>query len=597
MTTNEKLALLRHRMQEENLDAYYVPTSDPHMSEYIAPCYQSRAWLSGFSGSAGAVLVFPDEAKLWTDGRYFIQAAAQTKDSEFELMKQATPGYPPLLQYLVEKLPQGARVGVNGAILSQQEVESISARLESKQAALILNKPLVEEIWADRPSAPQAPIFLLAEEFSGRATEAKLSGLRESQARDGADATLFGRLDDIAWLFNIRGGDVANTPVALAYALVTGEEAFLFIDEAKVSDEIRSSLAAAGVSVRAYEAVGEALAALSGKILNLDKRALNSAVYAGIPSDCEVRDERDWTTWQKAIKNETEIYNQREAYRKDGLAVTRLIYWLKHLPDVSAVDELDVSDKLYALHLDLEHFIEPSFTTIAAYGPNAAMMHYAPTRENKAALAAAGFLLVDSGGQYLEGTTDTTRTIAMGPLTADEIRDYTLTLKGHIALASAIFLHGATGHYLDALARQPLWKHHSDYKSGTGHGVGYLLGVHEGPQNISSRPIDTMLVPGMVVTNEPGVYKEGLYGIRIENVYVVELDGEVDSDRFYRFSNFTRVPLEREAIDVRLLTDDEIAWIDAFHAETLAGLKNDLTADEASWLEAVCRPLSREALS
>lgn len=591
MTTDEKLALLRGRMLEEELDMYYIPTADPHMSEYIAPCFQARAWLTGFSGSAGAALVLRDEARLWTDGRYFIQAAKQIQGSEFQLMKQATPGYPRLLEFLVDKVPVGGRVGVNGQTISEQEVENIRTLLDEKQATLVTDLSLVEEIWEGRPEAPSAPIFLLEEQYSGKSTETKLTELRKHLEASRADAVLIGRLDDVAWLYNFRGGDVANTPVAYAYAFVTSTEAVLFIDEKKVSSEIREKLAEAGVTIRGYELVGAALATLSGEKLLLDKRYINSAVYREIPTDTVVRTETDWTTGQKAIKNETEIRNEREAYRKDGLAVTRLIYWLKHQEDLTKVDELMVSEKLEEFHQELSHYFEPSFTTIAAYGENAAMMHYAPTPENKVNLAPKSFLLVDSGGQYLEGTTDTTRTIALGTLTDEEIRDYTLTLKGHIALATAVFLEGTTGYQLDALARQPLWKHHLDYKSGTGHGVGYLLSVHEGPHSVSPRYVDQALVPGMVVTDEPGVYKEGKHGIRIENVYVVEESGFTDPDRFFRLSNLTLVPLEREAIDRSMLTEEEISWVNRFHQTVAEKLAPALAPEEASWLREVCKPL------
>ncbi len=591
MTTNEKLALLRGRMKEENIDVYYVPTADPHMSEYIAPCFQTRAWLTGFTGSAGAALVFQEDARLWADGRYFIQAAKQIQGSDFQLMKQATPGYPRLLEYLVDQVPEGGTVGVNGAQISEQEVENIRSLLEEKNAKLVTDLALVEEIWEDRPAAPSAEVFLLEETYSGKSTEKKIQELRDHLSARKAEAVLIGKLDDVAWLYNIRGGDVANTPVAYAYALVTAAEATLFIDPHKVPASVEATLEAQGVHIEAYEAVGAALAKAAATSILLDKRYINSAVFREIPEGVNVKAETDWTTGQKAVKNETEIRMQREAYRKDGLAVTRLIYWLKHQENLAAVDELQVSEKLEALHQELEHYLEPSFTTISAYGPNAAMMHYAPTTQEKAKLAPRSFLLVDSGGQYWEGTTDTTRTIALGQLTDEEILDYTLTLKGHIALATAVFMHGTTGYQLDALARQPLWKHHLDYKSGTGHGVGYLLSVHEGPQSISPRYIDQALLPGMVVTNEPGVYKEGKHGIRIENVYVVEESGFTDPDYFYRLSNLTKVPLEREAIDKTLLTEEEIAWINDFHSEVLEALGPDLPPQEEAWLREVCRPL------
>lgn len=591
VTINEKLALLRGKMRENGIDAFYVPTADPHMSEYIAPCYQSRAWISGFNGSAGQALIFADDARLWTDGRYFIQAEKQLEGSEFHLMKQGTPGYPKLYEYIVKHLPKGGTLGVNGELLSRSEVEKLEKLAADEGFSLALDKPLVEAVWTDRPAPPEAPIFLLDDCYSGRPTEDKLTDLRKHLEDKGYDAALFGRLDDIAWLFNYRGGDIAHTPVALAYAYVSAEDAVLFIDEAKVSEPVRETLKLQGIRVEAYDKAADFVAALPEQTICLDKAGINNRLYSAIPAHCRVRQERNWTETQKAIKNAVEIANQREAYRKDGLAVTRMIHWLKTAANLSEIDELQVSETLLGYREALNHFIEQSFTTIAAYGPNAAMMHYAPTPENKAGLEPKGFLLVDSGGQYLEGTTDTTRTIALGPLSEAEIKAYTLTLKSHIALASAVFLEGTTGYYLDALARQPLWKHFIDYKCGTGHGVGYLLNVHEGPHRISPHPNDVALVPGMVVTDEPGVYLEGRFGIRIENVYAVEEACYVEPDRFYQFSNLTQVPMEREAIDVNLLTKDEIEWVDHYHAEVYRKLHADLTREEAAWLKEVCRPL------
>ncbi len=591
MTTNEKLALLRKRMKEEAIDLYYVPTADPHLSEYIAPCFQTRAWLSGFTGSAGQVLVTQEIAALWTDGRYFIQAANEISGSEFVLMKQATPGYPRLLEYMLEQLPEGGRMGVNGAQVSQQEMENIRSLLAEKKGTVVSDLTLVEDLWSDRPAVPSAKVFVLPERYTGQNAKAKLAAFRQHLAEAGQEAALLARLDDIAWLFNIRGGDIQHTPVAYAYALVTQAEALLFIDSAKVSEAIEAALAEEGIEIRPYDAVRRALADLEDKALTLDKHSVNSLVYQAIPESVRVLQATDWTTSQKAMKNETEIRNIREAFRKDGVAVTRLIYWLKHLADPAQVDELMVSQKLEEIHQALPDYLEPSFTTIAAYGPNAAMMHYAPTPERKAQLAGRSFLLVDSGGQYLEGTTDTTRTIALGPLTREEVQDYTLTLKGHMALATAVFMHGTNGAGLDMLARQPLWKHHMDYKSGTGHGIGYLLGVHEGPQSISPRGTTVALVPGMVVTNEPGVYKEGKHAIRLENVYVVVDRGFTDPDRFYGFENLTLVPFDREAIDPSMLTAEEIQWVDDYHQEVFEGLSGLLSEEESAWLQEVCRPL------
>ncbi len=591
MQVKEKLSVLRKKMKDSGVFAVYIPTSDPHMSEYIAPAYQTRAWISGFSGSAGQALVLPDEAKLWTDGRYFIQAEKELRGSGFDLMKQGTPGYPSLQEYLKEHMPEAAVLAVNGEILSRREAEQLQKLAEDGHFKINFDLALTEAIWEDRPALPQADIFLLEEQYSGKTTEAKLEDLRAYLAENRYDAALYGRLDDIAWLYNYRGRDIAHTPVALAYAYVSREEAVLFIDQNKVSDKQKKALKKEGVRLEAYEKVGQFLKGLSGKRIVLDKAGINNRLYEAIPSDCEIVQGKNYTEKAKAVKNETELKNLKEAYRKDGLAVTRMIYWLKTADDLRALDELEVSRKLLSYREELSHFLEESFTTIAAYGENAAMMHYAPTEKNKSNLQPESFLLVDSGGQYLEGTTDTTRTIALGPLSEQEIKAYTLSLKCHIALASAVFLKGSTGYYLDALARQPLWKHYYDYKCGTGHGVGYLLSVHEGPHSVSPRPNNVALEPGMVVTDEPGVYLEGQFGVRLENVYAVKEDCYAEPDQFYCFENLTQVPFEREAIDTGLLTAEEIAWTDAYHRQVYEALSPELGEAERAWLKEVCRPL------
>lgn len=592
MTTNEKLQALRECMKRENIDAYYVPTADPHMSEYVTPHFQTRAWISGFTGSAGQALVFQDDAKLWADGRYFIQAEQEIADSAFELMKMATPGYPSLHTYLLENIPEGGRVAADGRCISRSEQETLEAKLAQKNVELVLDLDLLGEIWENRPELPKGQAFLLDIEYTGKATEDKLRELREVMKEKEEDFQLIGKLDDIAWLFNIRGADVKHTPVILSYALISQDAALFFLDEEKLTKEISESLQASGITTKPYDAVYEVLETLEQKTITIriDTRYINASVYKAIPQSNEIVEASDWTAYEKAIKNETEIRQQKEAYIKDGLAVTRMIHWLK-TNDVTKLDEVTVSDTLLSYREELDHFIEESFTTIAAYGPNAAMMHYAPTEEKQSKLEAKSFLLVDSGGQYLEGTTDTTRTIALGSLTDEEIKDYTLTLKGHINLARAVFLEGTTGNTLDILARYPLWQHRMDYKSGTGHGVGYLLSVHEGPHSISKARLNQNLVPGMVVTNEPGVYKEGKHGIRLENVYYVVEDELVDRDQYYRFENFTMVPFEREAIDLNLLTAEEREWIDQYHAKVFETLESRLDKECAKWLKSICAPL------
>ena len=592
ISTDEKIALLRKAMRDAGVQAYIVPTSDPHMTEYNAKHFEARHWLTGFTGSAGTALVTVNAAKLWADGRYFIQAEHQIAGTEFELMKLATPGYPTLLEFLSENLKEGDVVGVNGAIMNQAQVERYEEVLGKKGIKIELNLQLVADIWTDQPEMPKGEIFTLGTEWTGRSTETKIADLRKYLEKKESDVALIGRLDDVAWLYNFRGSDIECTPVAYAFAMVSQDKAELFIDLDKVNSEVRATMEAEGVNFREYDDIYEAVAELSGKTLRLDKTAINSLVYSKLPEDVEVINGRDWTLDEKAVKNETEIKNQYEAYRKDGIAFTKLIHWLKTQEDVSKFDELDVDAKALEFREELDTFVELSFGTIAAYGPNAAMAHYAATEENKAQLQNKSFMLVDAGGQYWEGTTDTTRTIAVGELTAEEIKDYTLTVMSHVDLAMAVFLEGSTGYQLDMLARKPMWENHMDFKHGTGHGIGYFLNVHEGPQSISSgRYNTTVMEEGMITSNEPGVYKEDKHGIRIESVVVCEEAATVGTDKFLKFDTMTRVPLEREAIDKSMLNEEQIAWINEYHEKVYKDINQDLTPEEAEWLKEVCKPL------
>lgn len=592
MADTNRLDLLREKMRQEKVDLVYVPTADPHMSEYVTPAYQSRAFLTGFTGSAGTAVVSMDEAKLWADGRYFIQAEREIKHTGFDLMKLATPGYPGVLEWIEEKMPQGGTLATNAWTLSEAWAEAIQQVLERKGATLRTDLSLVEDIWENRPELPISQAFLLDENYSGKSTAIKLEELREDLENRGIDYELIGQLEDVAWLYNIRGGDVKSTPVLIAYALIGKSDAFLFVDETKVPEDVRQALAEEGVGVLPYDAITEAVRKLNRETIRLDKNSLNAYLFSCISDSNTIVDEANWTKLEKAKKNPTEIENQKLAYLKDGIAVTRLIYWLTHHENLTDLTEWNVSETLLSYRKELDHFLEESFTTIAAYGPNAAMMHYAPKPETAAHLKRQGFLLVDSGGQYLEGTTDTTRTFALGALTDEEKKDYTLTLKSHVQLARAVFLKGTTGTLLDALARQPMWQEHLDYKCGTGHGVGYLLSVHEGPQSFSKTGKDIPLEPGMVITIEPGVYKEGKHGIRTENVYYVEEDCLVGTDQFYKFGGFTLVPFDREAIVVDMLTQDEIDWVNRYHENVYEALAPHLKEEEAEWLKDVCRPIN-----
>lgn len=583
---NNKLAALRNLMKERGLDAYIEPTSDPHQSEYVADHYKGRSYLTGFTGSAGIAVVTMDEAILWTDGRYFIQAESQIRDTGFVLYKMNTPGYPTYKQWLLEKLNEGATIGLNGRIVSQGFVESILDDLEKIEPMVYDGEDLVGMIWESRPKLSKNKLMCLDEKYTGESVKNKLSQIREEMKDLGADYFLLGSLDDIAWLYNIRGGDVKHNPVVMSYALISEKDAVLYLDLDKLDDEAKGTLREQGVQYSPYEAVADHLALIDKeKTIILDKERINRWLFSSIPEECTVIEKSNLTTLPKGVKNKTEIENQRLAYIKDGVALTKFFYWLHSNLGKRQITEVDAADQLLQFRKSMDNFIEPSFETIAAYGSNAAMMHYSATEEDHAVLEKKGLFLLDSGGQYLNGTTDITRTVALGDLTPEEKRDYTLVLKGHINLISARFLQGSSGHALDVLARYPLWMEGEDYKSGTGHGVGYLLNVHEGPHRIATMPNSVALEPGMVVTIEPGIYKEGKHGIRTENVVVVKEDIRTDSGQFLSFDMLSWCYIDTECIDKELLTPTERMWLNNYNNEVYEKLSPHIDEDIKTWLK------------
>lgn len=591
MTIN-RLEALRNLMKDRGLDAYIEPTSDPHQSEYVADHYKGRAYLTGFTGSAGIAVVTMDEAILWTDGRYFIQAENQIRDTGFVLYKMNTPGYPTYKQWLLEKLNKGATIGLNGKIVSQGFVESVLDDLDKIEPMIYDGEDLVGIIWENRPELSKNKLMCLDVKYAGESASDKLTQIREEMKDLGADYFLLGSLDDIAWLYNIRGGDVKCNPVVMSYALISHDTAILYLDMDKLSDEAAVLLGEQGIKCRQYDLVAEDLSSINkDRSIVLDKEKINRWLFSSIPEDCTIIEKPNLTTLPKGVKNKTEIENQRLAYIKDGVALTKFFHWLHDNLGKIEITEMDASVQLLQFREGMEDFIEPSFETIAAYGPNAAMMHYSATEDNNAVLGKRGLFLLDSGGQYLNGTTDITRTIALGDLTPEEKRDFTLVLKGHINLISARFLQGSSGHALDVLARHPLWMEGEDYKSGTGHGVGYLLNVHEGPHRIASMPNSVALEPGMVVTIEPGIYKEGKHGIRTENVVVVKEDIKTDSGQFYSFDMLSWCYIDTSCVDKELLTPNEVEWLNNYNNNVYEKLSLHLDEDVKAWLRVKTREI------
>ncbi|WP_130836823.1 aminopeptidase P family protein [Lachnoclostridium sp. Marseille-P6806] len=592
----ERLDALRARMREQGVHYYMIPTSDFHNSEYSADYFKEREFFSNFSGSNGTLVVGADGwAGLWTDGRYWIQAENEMRGNGIELFKMQEPGVPTIPEYLRQNMKRGEVLGFDGRCISKQEGTSLAELLAQAGASVCGERDLGDAVWTDRPALPCHPMFRLGDEQAGESFSHKLARLREKMEEKGCRYYVASRLDDLMWITNFRGNDVEYNPVALSYGFFSDKEAHLFVQEAELTEEIRSAAEESGLALHPYESFADFLKTYryQGRVL-LDPASVSYTLYLAL---CEGLGDKDAVTeadspieWMKAVKNRTEQKNIRDIYREDSAAVCRFIYWLTQEADIEALTELDAAEHMDGLRRQIPDFIELSFGTISAYGPNAAMMHYEPSEGHCARLERKGMLLIDCGGTYLRGTTDVTRTMALGPVTEDMKRSYTLTAAGNLALLNAVFMEGCTGRNLDILAREPLWRTGSDYKCGTGHGIGYVLNVHEGPQNIrwraSKGPDTVALVPGMVVSDEPGVYREGEYGIRIETILLCTEDRKTSDGRFYRFDPLTFVPLDRSLIDPRYLSDRELSWLNGYHRRCREEMSRYLSGAELAWLNA-----------
>ncbi|HBJ1649654.1 TPA: aminopeptidase P family protein [Clostridium botulinum] len=585
MRTFEKIEKLREIMKKENIDYYVVPSGDFHQSEYVAEHFKSRAYITGFTGSAGTALIGREKGILWTDGRYFIQAEQQLKDSGIELYKMRIPGWPTLHEWLMENMKSGETVSFDGRLFSANEYKEFKKIKDKKDINIVMNKDLIEEIWNDKPELPKEKAFLHDIKYCGKSAKEKIEEVRVEMKKMGAQSYIISSLDDIAWLYNIRGNDVKDTPVVLAYAIVNEEKATLYIDKNKLSNEDQIKLNNEGIKIDEYNNIFEDVKDIKNSVI-LDPNKVSGYIYTLINENVKVIEELNITTKLKAIKNSIEIENLKRCQIKDGVAMVRFLKWLKENVGKENITEVTVADKLLEFRSKGDLFVEESFGTIAGYKDHAAMMHYSATDESAYELKQEGILLVDSGGQYLDGTTDITRSFILGKLTDEEKKDFTLVLKSHINLMKAKFLKGTTGSNLDVLARTILWDEGMDYKCGTGHGVGFFLSVHEGPQSIRPVPNTVVLEPGMILTNEPGVYKEGKHGIRTENVMLVTNDIETDEGgEFYKFEVMSYCPMDIEGIDESLLTEAERKWLNTYHAETYAKLSPYLNDEEKNFLK------------
>ena len=573
---------LREAMKRNNINYYIIPSSDPHQSEYVSEHYRGRAYISGFTGSAGTLLVGENEAKLWTDGRYFIQAQEELNQSGIDLMKMATAGVDTLPMWIKKNVKSGETVGFDGRCYSINQYKELLEIANENKFYIDMAHDLLEDVWQERPELPKGEVFIHDIKYCGMMAKDKIEDVRQAIEMMNGDAMLISSLDDIAWLFNIRGNDILFNPVVLSYAIITKNSAQLYIDKSKVSDEVRELLLMEGIEVYDYNHIEEAVAQLKGKVI-LDPSKVNARLYSLI--NCEIIFKSNITTDLKAIKNEVEIMNLGKCQVRDGVAMVKFIKWLKENVGKEKITEISASEKLSQLRAEGELSKGDSFKTIAGYKEHAAMMHYSASEESDYELKAEGLFLVDSGGQYLDGTTDITRTFVLGKLTEEEKKDYTLVLKGHINLARAKFLKGTHGENLDILARGPLWKHGLDYKCGTGHGVGFFLNVHEGPQGLRQSGNKVPLELGMVITNEPGVYKEGKHGIRIENTLLVVKDELNENGQFYRFNTISYCPIDLNGVNVKMLNKEERLWLNRYHRNVYERLSPYLNKEEKEFLK------------
>ncbi len=583
-----RIEALRVEMKAEGIDFYLMPTADFHNSEYVNDYFKVREFFSGFTGSNGTLVVWQEGAGLWTDGRYFIQAERELSGSGIELFRMMQEGVPTITEFLADNMKEGQALGFDGRCVNAQAGAEYEEKLSEKNIRLVYNIDLAEILWKERPDFPCGKTFVISDEVSGASIKEKLSEVRKQLKEDKAENLFLAKLDDIMWLYNIRGCDVECNPVALSYTYVTMDESYLFIQKEALTGEVEEHLKSGGVLVKEYEDVWRFLESLpEGQKISLDKRNASFRVCKVLDNQ-KILELSSPTELLKAKKNPTELKYMEEVYLKDSVAVTKFIYWVKNTIGKQTITELDAAAYMDNLRREIPEFIDLSFPTISAYGPNAAMMHYEATKESHAVLEPKGMLLVDSGGQYMGGTTDVTRTIVLGEISDEVKKHYTLTAAGMLELTHARWIYGCTGRNLDILARKPLWDIEIDYQCGTGHGIGYILNVHEGPQNVRWRfapgTKEAVIEEGMVISNEPGVYIAGSHGIRIENIVVAKNDSKNEYGQFMHFDTLTYAPIDLDAIEVSLLTAEQRAYLNEYHKAVYEKVSPFLSEEEKQWL-------------
>lgn len=593
----ERLTALRKEMKRRSIDIYVVPTADFHESEYVGEHFKARKFITGFTGSAGTAVITLKEAGLWTDGRYFVQAEKQLEGSTVTLYRMAEEGVPAVEEFVKDKLPQGGCIGFDGRTVNGAWGEKFAAIAEEKGGSLSVGEDLINLIWTDRPELSRAPLFILEEKYSGKSTAEKIKDVRAKMAEEGADVHILTSLCDIAWLLNIRGGDIQSVPVVLSYLVLTKDQCIWFLQEEVVDDAIRAYLNENHIETRPYDAIYTYVPTIpESAVVLMNKSGVNYRICNELNKNIQVINKPNPTELMKAVKNPVEVDNTRLAHVKDGVAVTKFMYWLKTNIGKIPMTEISASDYLEARRREQENFIDLSFTTISAYGANAAMMHYSATPESNTGLKPEGFLLVDSGGHYYEGTTDITRTFVLGPISDEMKQHFTAVCRSNMKLANAKFLYGACGLNLDILARGPLWDMGIDYKCGTGHGVGYILNVHEGPNGfrwkiVPERHDSGVLEEGMITTDEPGVYLEGKYGIRTENELVCRKAEKNEYGQFMEFENITYAPIDLDGIDPEQMSPREKQMLNDYHKKVYEVLSPYMTEEENEWLKKYTRAI------
>ena len=587
----QRVDSLRAILRNEGIQAFIIPSTDPHMSEYVAPHWQSREWISGFTGSAGTVVITLDDAGLWTDSRYFLQAAEQLKNSGIALYKEMLPETPSIPSFLTSKLHDGDCVGIDGSVFSTAEAHALKNDLAQAGISFKSIADPMNQLWSDRPSMPDAPVFIHEMQYAGKSIEEKLSAIRQEMAQNNVESILISALDEIAWTLNLRGNDVHCNPVFISYLFITSTDVHLFIQPNKLTQEVADYLHASAIQTHDYAEIGTFLHTLTAKNILLNPQKTNYALYTAINPACNICEGASPITLLKSIRNEQEIAGIHNAMTRDGIALVKFLKWLEEAVPQGNQSEISVDKKLHQLRAEQPLYMGESFDTIAGYKAHGAIVHYEATPESDAKLAPEGFLLLDSGAQYLDGTTDITRTIALGELTEEEKEDYTLILKGHINLAMAVFPEGTRGAQLDALARIPIWKRGMNYLHGTGHGIGHFLNVHEGPQSIRMNENPITLRPGMLTSNEPGVYKTGSHGIRIENLILTTVAGEGMYGRYLQFETVTLCPICKKGIIKSLLNAEEIEWFNHYHLTVFNTLSPYLNKEEKNWLQQACEAI------